>query len=196
MASDQGLQCLLTGLSIKNRLNHQNRPDTLEMTNGLVQHITVEESTSIQLVKVSPAFSSHLFKDHLAQIQIKWTFYGSSVLSSQDRFGCISSQNWRKFQTVTGFPSVSAFLGWYRNEDNKIHIPNSKLSLAWSLCQTLFNHQEKGKVLWENVLYEQFTQVSYRNWWWKQTWHLYWFTKLLKHYKPRQVNQHWHGTRL
>ena len=39
VASDQGLQCLLTGL------------DTPKMTNRLVQHITVEESTGIQRVK-------------------------------------------------------------------------------------------------------------------------------------------------
>ena len=42
MASDQGLHCLLTGLSIKNRI---------KATTGIVQHLTVEESTSIQWVK-------------------------------------------------------------------------------------------------------------------------------------------------
>ena len=54
VASGQGLQCFATC----NRIFHQkmnksdkNRPDTSKMTNGLVQHITVEESTSIQWVK-------------------------------------------------------------------------------------------------------------------------------------------------
>ena len=42
VASDQGLHCLLTGFSIKNEYRQQNRPDTPKMTNGLVQHITVE----------------------------------------------------------------------------------------------------------------------------------------------------------
>ena len=32
-------------------LTGQNRPDTPKMTNGLIQHITVEESTNIQWVK-------------------------------------------------------------------------------------------------------------------------------------------------
>ena len=44
VASDQGLHCLLTGFSIKNRIKQQNRPDTPKMTYGLVQQITVEES--------------------------------------------------------------------------------------------------------------------------------------------------------
>ena len=35
-------------ISIKLELKRQNRPDTAKMTNGFVQHITVEESTSIQ----------------------------------------------------------------------------------------------------------------------------------------------------
>ena len=39
MASDHGLHCLLI------RFSH--RPNTPKMTNGLVQHVTVEESTSI-----------------------------------------------------------------------------------------------------------------------------------------------------
>ena len=51
VASDQGLQCLLTGFCIKNRIKATIRPDTPKMTNRLVQHITVEESTSIQWVK-------------------------------------------------------------------------------------------------------------------------------------------------
>ena len=46
VASDQDLHCLLTGFSIKNR------PDTPKMTNGLVQHKTVEESNSKQWVKI------------------------------------------------------------------------------------------------------------------------------------------------
>ena len=50
---DQALHCLLTGFSIKNRKKRQNKPDTPKMTNGLVQHIKVEDSTtSIQLVRV------------------------------------------------------------------------------------------------------------------------------------------------
>ena len=35
----------------QNRIKASNRPDTPKMTNGLVQHITVEEFTSIQWVK-------------------------------------------------------------------------------------------------------------------------------------------------
>ena len=54
VASDQDLHCLLTGFSIKTRKKGQKTPDTPKMTNGLVEHITVEESTSIhvQWVKV------------------------------------------------------------------------------------------------------------------------------------------------
>ena len=52
MVSDQGLQCLLTRFSIKNRIKVTNRPDTPKTTNGLVQHILVKESTSIQWVKL------------------------------------------------------------------------------------------------------------------------------------------------
>ena len=52
MASDQCLQCLLTGFSIENRIKATYRPDTFKMTNGLVQHIIVEESTSTQWVKL------------------------------------------------------------------------------------------------------------------------------------------------
>ena len=48
MASDQGLHCLQTGFSIKNRKKRQNKPDTPKIINGLVQYIAVEESTSIQ----------------------------------------------------------------------------------------------------------------------------------------------------
>ena len=50
VVSDQGQHCLLTGLSIKNRIKATNRPDNPKMTNRLVQHITVEESISIQEV--------------------------------------------------------------------------------------------------------------------------------------------------
>ena len=34
----------------------KNRPDTPKMTNGLIQHIKVEESTSTQWVKSKPQF--------------------------------------------------------------------------------------------------------------------------------------------
>ena len=51
VASDQGLQCLLTGFSIKNLIKVTNRPGNPRMTNGLIQQITVEESTSIQWVE-------------------------------------------------------------------------------------------------------------------------------------------------
>ena len=47
VASDQGLQSLLTVFAIKNRINATKRSDTPKMTNGLVKHITVEESISI-----------------------------------------------------------------------------------------------------------------------------------------------------
>ena len=52
VASDQGLHCLLTGFSIKNEIKATNRPDTPKMKNRLVQHITVEKSTSIQCLNV------------------------------------------------------------------------------------------------------------------------------------------------
>ena len=45
----KGLQCLLTGSSIKNRIGVTKRTGP-KMINGLAQHIT-KESTSIQLVK-------------------------------------------------------------------------------------------------------------------------------------------------
>ena len=51
VASDQGLHCLQTRFSIKNRVKATNRHGTPKTTNGLVQHITVEESTCIQWVK-------------------------------------------------------------------------------------------------------------------------------------------------
>ena len=52
VASDQSLYCLLTGFSIKNRIKRQNRPNTFKMTNEIIQHITAEESTRIQWVKI------------------------------------------------------------------------------------------------------------------------------------------------
>ena len=51
VASYQGLSCLLTGFSIKHRIKAQNQTNTPKITNGLAQHITVEESTSIQWAK-------------------------------------------------------------------------------------------------------------------------------------------------
>ena len=58
VASDLGLHCWLTGFSITNRIKATIRPDTPKMTNGLIQHITVEESISIQWVKYDfPYFS-------------------------------------------------------------------------------------------------------------------------------------------
>ena len=51
MASDQGLQYLLTRFSINNSKKRQNGPDIpTQMANGLVQRIKVEESTSIQWI--------------------------------------------------------------------------------------------------------------------------------------------------
>ena len=47
---DQSLQCLLTGFSIKIEKKRHSRPDIPKMTNGLVQHITLEEFTSTQPV--------------------------------------------------------------------------------------------------------------------------------------------------
>ena len=52
VASDQSLRSLLTGFAIKIKTKVTNRPDTSTMTNGQVQHITEEESTSIQWVKL------------------------------------------------------------------------------------------------------------------------------------------------
>ena len=51
VASDLGAQCLLMGFFTKTRMKGTKKPDTPKTTNGLVQHITVEESTSIQWVK-------------------------------------------------------------------------------------------------------------------------------------------------
>ena len=45
VATDQGQNCLLTGFSIKNRIKVTNSPNSPKMTNGLIQHITVEEFT-------------------------------------------------------------------------------------------------------------------------------------------------------
>ena len=53
VASDQGLHCSLTGFSIKKRIKVTNRPNTPKMTNGLIQHIIVEETTSIQWVNAT-----------------------------------------------------------------------------------------------------------------------------------------------
>ena len=51
VASDQHLHCLLTGYSTKNRMKAtENRLDTSRMINGLIQHMTVEESTNTQWV--------------------------------------------------------------------------------------------------------------------------------------------------
>ena len=47
VASDKGLHCLLNGFSIKNRIKATKKTHHPKMTNGLVQHIIVEESTSI-----------------------------------------------------------------------------------------------------------------------------------------------------
>ena len=48
VASDQGLHYLLIRFSIKNRIKAtKNRPNTPEMTNGLVRYIQVEKSISI-----------------------------------------------------------------------------------------------------------------------------------------------------
>ena len=52
VASDQSVLCMLTGVSIKNRIKATNRPGTPKLTNGLIQYITVEESASIQWVKL------------------------------------------------------------------------------------------------------------------------------------------------
>ena len=48
MTSDLALHCLLTGFSIKNRIKETKLIQHPSMTNGLVQHITVEESSIIQ----------------------------------------------------------------------------------------------------------------------------------------------------
>ena len=52
VASDQGLQCFLTGFfPLKIECHRQNRPNTSIMTTEHVLHITKEESNSIQWVK-------------------------------------------------------------------------------------------------------------------------------------------------
>ena len=52
VATDVSLHCLLTGVSIKNSIKATNRLDTPKMTNGVIQHITMEESTSRQWVNL------------------------------------------------------------------------------------------------------------------------------------------------
>ena len=44
----QGLHFFLARFSVINRIKVTNRPQHPKMTNGLIQHITVEESTGIQ----------------------------------------------------------------------------------------------------------------------------------------------------
>ena len=59
VASVQGLQCLLTGFFHKNRIKVIK--ETLyppKMTNGLIEYITVEESTSTEWVQVSDIHTS------------------------------------------------------------------------------------------------------------------------------------------
>ena len=53
VASNQGLNCLLKKISIKIEEKQQNRSDTPKMTNELLQHITMGESTSIQWFKLN-----------------------------------------------------------------------------------------------------------------------------------------------
>ena len=54
MASDQGLNCLLTGFSIKIGIKATKQIfDTPKMIKGHVQDITVEEFTSKQLVETA-----------------------------------------------------------------------------------------------------------------------------------------------
>ena len=80
VASDQGLHCLLTGFSIKNRIKTKNRPDTPKMTNGLVQHITVEEFTSIQWVKSLKYYKSTTAKNLINSIKMNaYTYMGSNA---------------------------------------------------------------------------------------------------------------------
>ena len=70
IVSDQGLHCLRTGISIKNRIKvKKNRPDTPKMTHGLVQHITVEESTSIQLVNSITHYMYMYITDNLYETE-------------------------------------------------------------------------------------------------------------------------------
>ena len=56
MTSDQGLHSLLTELSVKNRIKA-----TKQTRNCIGQHVTVEESTNIQWVKVNSTISLHPF---------------------------------------------------------------------------------------------------------------------------------------
>ena len=51
-SSDQGLHCLLAGISIKNKIKMKNTPDTPKMTNGLVQFTRTDKSTRQIWVKV------------------------------------------------------------------------------------------------------------------------------------------------
>ena len=51
-ASDQGLHCLLTGISITHKIKNENStPDTLNIGNGLFQLIRMEMSTRHSWVK-------------------------------------------------------------------------------------------------------------------------------------------------
>ena len=60
MASDQSLYCLLSGFPIENTKKRQNRSDTPKMTSELFLLISVEESSSIQWVNHSMAFSQRI----------------------------------------------------------------------------------------------------------------------------------------
>ena len=53
VSSDQGLHCSQTGFSIKNSIKVTIRARPLKITNGLIQHIIVEESYCIQWVNRS-----------------------------------------------------------------------------------------------------------------------------------------------
>ena len=71
VASDQGLHCLLIGFSIQNRIKvTKNSPDTPKMTTGLVQHITMEESTSMQRVELQKVQSLTVFSEYLDNYDI------------------------------------------------------------------------------------------------------------------------------
>ena len=67
VASDQGLHCLLTGFSIKDKIKVTKM--TSYMTNGLVQHIIVEESTNMQWVK-EKFFSHSLTREQIFSFKV------------------------------------------------------------------------------------------------------------------------------
>ena len=91
VASYQGLHCLLTGFPIKNRIKVTKQTQHPLNNSRLVQHVTVEESTSIQWVdptalrKVKLLYNFGLFECNMVKLdkQAFRLFKVSQFLKSQ-----------------------------------------------------------------------------------------------------------------